>query len=109
MPLSTFTPHLLDQVGVSPAAGNELLEMLDVVLLLLVLLHLHDLVLGHRLDKGVVVTRVVVELLMGQPDDVGTDSIEEVLQSHGGHAGSHKCGSGAAASPQIPKVLHGLI
>ncbi len=37
------------------AGRNELLDVLDVVLLLLILLLLDDLVLAHRLHKGVVV------------------------------------------------------
>ncbi len=37
-------------------AGNELLDVLDVVLLLLILLLLDDLVLLHRLLEGVVIS-----------------------------------------------------
>ena len=54
----SFKIYLLDQVGVGTAACNELLQVLNVLLLLLVLLHLHDLILRHSLDIRVVVTYV---------------------------------------------------
>mmetsp|Transcript_2580 Transcript_2580/g.4312 ORF Transcript_2580/g.4312 Transcript_2580/m.4312 type:complete len:464 (+) Transcript_2580:1224-2615(+) len=71
---------LLDQVGVGPAAGDELLDVLDVVLLLLVLLLLNDLLLRHRLQEGVVVTGVVRQSLVSQPDDVRAHAIQKVLR-----------------------------
>ena len=60
--------------------GNEGLEMLDVILLLLILLLLDNLVLSDRLDICVIVTRVVCQLLLCEPDDVGAHPIQEVLQ-----------------------------
>ena len=48
--------YLLDQVGIGTAASNELLQVLNVLLLFLVLLHLHDLILSHSLDVRVIVT-----------------------------------------------------
>ena len=75
--------HLLDQVGVGSAGGDELLQVLDVILLLGVLLRLDDLVLLHRLLEGVVVTRVVGQLLLGQPDDVRAHAVQEILRAGG--------------------------
>ena len=84
------TPHLvedlllglglLDQVGEGTARGDELLDVLDVLLLLLVLLPLDDLLLLDRLLEGGVVTGVVLELLLREPDRVGADAVEEVLR-----------------------------
>ena len=73
--------HLLDQVGVGTARGDELLQVLDVILLLLVLLALDDLILLHRLAEGVVVTRVVRQLLLRQPDDVRAHPVQEILRA----------------------------
>mmetsp|Transcript_38342 Transcript_38342/g.90937 ORF Transcript_38342/g.90937 Transcript_38342/m.90937 type:complete len:555 (-) Transcript_38342:297-1961(-) len=70
---------LLHEVGVGPARGDELLDVLDVLLLLLVLLLLDDVVLGDRLLEGVVVAGVVVQLLLGEPYGVRADAVEEVL------------------------------
>eukprot|EP00966_Prymnesium_polylepis_P294501 6800848-Prymnesium_polylepis.1 len=52
--------RLLHQVGVGTARGDEVLEVLNVVLLLLVCLHLAHLVVAARLDVRRVVTRVEV-------------------------------------------------
>ena len=43
LPPVSHPSHLLDEICVCPTAGNEFLQVLDVVLLLLVLLHLDDL------------------------------------------------------------------
>ena len=60
--------------------GDESLQVLDVILLLLILLLLDDLILLHCLAEGVVVTSVVSQLLLSQPDDVRAHPIQEVLQ-----------------------------
>ena len=54
--------------------------MLDVGLLLLVLLLLHDLVVADSLLEGVVVAGVVGEPALREPDDVGAYAVEEVLR-----------------------------
>ena len=60
--------------------GDESLQVLDVILLLLILLLLDDLILLHCLAEGVVVTSVVSQLLLSQPDDVRAHPVQEVLQ-----------------------------
>ena len=57
--------------------------MLDVILLLLVLLLLDDLILLNCLAECVIVTSVVGQLLLGQPNDVGAYTIQEVLRMEG--------------------------
>lgn len=69
-------PH---EVRVGTARRDELLQVLDVILLLLVLLHLDDLVLRNRLGERVVVARVVGELLVRQPDDVCAHAVQKIL------------------------------
>mmetsp|Transcript_26581 Transcript_26581/g.80347 ORF Transcript_26581/g.80347 Transcript_26581/m.80347 type:complete len:669 (+) Transcript_26581:154-2160(+) len=71
--------RLLDQVGVGAARGDELLEVLDVLLLLLVPLELVHLRLAPRAHVRVVVASVQVERLPhGQMVDLGRDAVEEV-------------------------------
>lgn len=59
--------------------GDEGFQVLDVILLLLVLLVLDDFVLLDCLAEGVIVTGVVGQLLLGQPNDVCAYTIQEVL------------------------------
>jgi hypothetical protein len=70
---------LLDQVGVRTGTGDELLDVLDLVLLLGVRLHLVRLVLRLRAHVRRVVAAVVHELLVvRQVHDVGADRVHEV-------------------------------
>ena len=54
--------------------------MLDVILLFLILLLLNDFILFDSLAEGVIVTSVVGQLLLGQPNDVCAHAIQEILQ-----------------------------
>lgn len=60
--------------------GDESFQVLDVILLLLILLLLDDFILLDCLGEGVVVTSVVGQLLLGQPDHVCAHTIQEILQ-----------------------------
>ena len=60
--------------------GDESFQVLDVILLLLILLLLDDFILLDGFAEGVVVTGVVCQLLLGQPNDVRAHTIQEVLQ-----------------------------
>lgn len=72
--------RLPDQVRIGTTAGNKLLDVFDLLLLLHVLLHLVDLVLLSGLDIRVVVTTIVRQLLLGgEVHDVGADTVEEIL------------------------------
>ena len=53
--------------------------MLPVFLFLLILLLLHDLIILDSFDKGVVVSGVVGQLAMRQPDGVRSDTVQEIL------------------------------
>lgn len=76
--------------------GNECFQVLDIILLLLILLLLDDLILTYSLDEGIVVTSVVCELLLGQPDDMRTYTIQKVLQAVDIHTGQHPATLSAA-------------
>mmetsp|Transcript_10805 Transcript_10805/g.19707 ORF Transcript_10805/g.19707 Transcript_10805/m.19707 type:complete len:352 (-) Transcript_10805:570-1625(-) len=80
-----LTLGLLDEVSVGTATGNEGLDVANVLLLLLVLLHLNDLVFGDSLAEGVVVTSVVNQFLLGKPDDVRANTVEEILGVRNDH------------------------
>ena len=69
---------LADQVGVGTGRGDELLDVLDFLLLLLIGLHLVDLLLVTCLGVSVVVTTVVEKLLHAHVDHVCADTIEEI-------------------------------
>mmetsp|Transcript_22868 Transcript_22868/g.53363 ORF Transcript_22868/g.53363 Transcript_22868/m.53363 type:complete len:560 (-) Transcript_22868:232-1911(-) len=71
---------LLHQVAESTARSDELLQVLDVVLLLLVLLGLNNLVLGNSFLEGVIVTGVVGQPLLREPDDVVAHTVQEILR-----------------------------
>lgn len=58
---------------------DEGLQVLNVILLLFVLLLLNDFILLDCFAEGVVVTGVVRQLLLGQPNDVRAHTIQEVL------------------------------
>ena len=65
--------------AVHTTRGDEGLQVLDVILLLLILLLLNDFILLDSLAEGVVVTGVVGQLLLGQPDDVCAHTVQEIL------------------------------
>ena len=71
---------LLHHVGVGAAARDELPQVLDVRLLLVVLLLLDDVISLQRLLVGVVVAGVVLQLAVGQADDVRAHAVEEILR-----------------------------
>lgn len=66
--------------SVRTTRGDESFQVLDVILLLLIFLLLNDFVLLDCLAEGVVVTSIICQLLLGQPNDVCAYTIQEVLQ-----------------------------
>mmetsp|Transcript_785 Transcript_785/g.1183 ORF Transcript_785/g.1183 Transcript_785/m.1183 type:complete len:368 (-) Transcript_785:239-1342(-) len=72
---------LLHEVSVCSGRGNKLLDLLDISLLLLVLLHLIYLDFSFYLHERVIVTTVVFEcFLRSDMADIRADAIEEVLR-----------------------------
>ncbi|TKW51055.1 hypothetical protein CTA1_9472 [Colletotrichum tanaceti] len=69
---------LSDQVGVGTGAGNELLDVNNLILLLLVGLHLVGLLLGASPVVDVVVATVVQELLQAHVDHGGAHAVKEI-------------------------------
>ena len=67
--------------SVRTTRGDESFQVLDVILLLLVLLLLNDFILLDSFAEGIIVTGVVCQLLLGQPNDVRAHTIQEVLQT----------------------------
>lgn len=66
--------------SVRTTRGDESFQVLDVILLLLILLLLNDFILLDCLAEGIVVTGVICQLLLGQPNDVCADTIQKILQ-----------------------------
>lgn len=66
--------------SVRTTRGDESFQVLDVILLLLVLFLLNDFILLDSFAEGIIVTGVVCQLLLGQPNDVRAHTIQEVLQ-----------------------------
>ena len=71
---------LLAHVGVRTTRRDELLQVLDISLLFVVLLLLNNVVFFNSLDESIVVTGVVRQLLLRQPDDVRAHTVQEVLR-----------------------------
>lgn len=67
--------------SVHTTRGDESFQVLNVILLLLILLLLDDFILFDGFAEGVVVTGVVRQLLLCQPNDVRAHTIQEVLQT----------------------------